>query len=58
MKRAGYHIVASVYVTKATPDGHTLFLTSSTTHGVAPVLYKKLRHRNVKGRKDGDSGIA
>jgi uncharacterized membrane protein YdjX (TVP38/TMEM64 family) len=23
-----------------------------------PVLYKKLRHRNVKGRKDGDSGVA
>ncbi|MGZ5231711.1 MAG: Bug family tripartite tricarboxylate transporter substrate binding protein, partial [Burkholderiales bacterium] len=35
-------IVASMYVTNATPDGHTLFLSSSTTHGVAPVLYKKL----------------
>jgi len=42
-------IVASVYITAATPDGHTLFLSSSTTHGVAPVLYKKLPYDAIKG---------
>jgi len=42
-------IVASVYVTNATPDGHTLFLSSSTTHGVAPVLYKKLPYDAIRG---------
>ena len=31
-------IIASEYVTNATPDGYTLMLTSSTTHGAAPVL--------------------
>jgi tripartite-type tricarboxylate transporter receptor subunit TctC len=41
-------IVASVYVTNATPDGHTLYLSSSTTHGVAPVLYKKLPYDPIK----------
>ena len=42
-------IVASVYVSSATPDGHTLYLSSSTTHGVAPVLYKKLPYDAIKG---------
>jgi tripartite-type tricarboxylate transporter receptor subunit TctC len=42
-------IVASVYVTTTTPDGYTLMLTSSTTHGVAPVLYKKLPYDAMKG---------
>lgn len=41
-------IVASEYVTKATPDGYTLMLSSSTTHGVAPVLYKKLPYDAMK----------
>ncbi|MFN7427940.1 MAG: Bug family tripartite tricarboxylate transporter substrate binding protein, partial [bacterium] len=41
-------IVASEYVTKATPDGHTLMLSSSTTHGAAPVLYKKLPYDAIK----------
>ncbi len=41
-------IVASEYVTKATPDGHTLMLSSSTTHGAAPVLYKKLPFDAIK----------
>src|SRR5690606_8799942 len=41
-------IVASEYVTKQTPDGYTLMLTSSTTHGVAPVLYKKLPYDAMK----------
>jgi len=42
-------IVASEYVTRANPDGYTLMLTSSTTHGVAPVLYKKLPYDAMKG---------
>jgi len=41
-------IVASEYVTKATADGYTLILSSSTTHGVAPVLYKKLPYDAMK----------
>jgi tripartite-type tricarboxylate transporter receptor subunit TctC len=41
-------IIASEYVTKATPDGHTLMLSSSTTHGAAPVLYKKLPYDAIK----------
>jgi tripartite-type tricarboxylate transporter receptor subunit TctC len=41
-------IIASVYVTAATPDGYTLMLSSSTTHGVAPVLYKKLPYDAMK----------
>lgn len=41
-------IVASEFVTKATPDGHTLMLSSSTTHGAAPVLYKKLPFDAIK----------
>ena len=42
-------IVASEYVTKTTPDGYTLMLTSSTTHGAAPVLYKKLPYDAMQG---------
>jgi len=42
-------IIASEYVTNATPDGYTLMLTSSTTHGAAPVLYKKLPYDAMKG---------
>jgi len=42
-------IVASEYVTKTTPDGHTLMMSSSTTHGVAPVLYKKLPYDAING---------
>jgi tripartite-type tricarboxylate transporter receptor subunit TctC len=41
-------IVASEFVTKATPDGYTLMLSSSTTHGAAPVLYKKLPYDAIK----------
>lgn len=41
-------VIASVYVTNATPDGYTLYLSSSTTHGVAPVLYKKLPYDPIK----------
>lgn len=35
-------IAASELVSKALPDGHTLLLSTSTSHGVAPVLYRKL----------------
>ena len=41
-------IIASEYVTKATADGYTLMLSSSTTHGAAPVLYKKLPYDAIK----------
>ena len=45
-------IIASEYVTKATPDGYTLMLSSSTTHGAAPVLYKRLlTDRNTRWAK-------
>jgi tripartite-type tricarboxylate transporter receptor subunit TctC len=35
-------VIATEFVAKATPDGYTLLLSSSTTHGISPVLYKKL----------------
>lgn len=41
-------IVASEFTLKANADGHTLQLTSSTSHGVAPVLYKKLPYDSIK----------
>lgn len=34
--------IASDIAAKATPDGYTLLWSSSTTHGVGPVLYTKL----------------
>jgi tripartite-type tricarboxylate transporter receptor subunit TctC len=34
--------IASEITSKAAPDGHTLLWSSSTTHGVGPVLYTKL----------------
>lgn len=34
--------LASETVARATPDGYTLLLSSSSTHGVAPALYSKL----------------
>ena len=42
-------VVASEYVTKPIADGYTPMLTSSTTHGAAPVLYKKLPYDAMKG---------
>lgn len=35
-------VIATEFVSKATPDGYTFLLSSSTTHGIGPVLYKKL----------------
>ena len=40
--------IASDIVSKATPDGQTLLLSSSTTHGVGPVLYKKLPYDAIR----------
>ena len=40
--------IASDIVAKASPDGHTLLLSSSTTHGIGPVLYKKLPYDAIK----------
>jgi tripartite-type tricarboxylate transporter receptor subunit TctC len=40
--------IASDLVAKATPDGYTLILSSSTTHGIVPVLYKKLPYDSMK----------
>ncbi|MCE2949801.1 MAG: Bug family tripartite tricarboxylate transporter substrate binding protein [bacterium] len=34
--------LASETVARASPDGYTLLLSSSSTHGVAPALYRKL----------------
>ena len=34
--------IASDITSKANPDGHTLLWSSSTTHGVGPVLYSRL----------------
>ncbi|HEV7820430.1 MAG TPA: tripartite tricarboxylate transporter substrate-binding protein, partial [Burkholderiales bacterium] len=35
-------VIATEFVSKAAPDGYTLLLSSSTTHGISPVLYRKL----------------
>ncbi len=40
--------IASELVTRATPDGYTLLVSSSSTHGMGPVLYKKLPYDPMK----------
>jgi tripartite-type tricarboxylate transporter receptor subunit TctC len=40
--------IASDITAKANPDGHTLLWSSSTTHGVGPVLYTKLPYDALK----------
>ncbi|HEU0290298.1 MAG TPA: tripartite tricarboxylate transporter substrate binding protein [Burkholderiales bacterium] len=40
--------IASDTTAKAAPDGHTLLWSSSTTHGVGPVLYTKLPYDALK----------
>ena len=41
--------IASEIASKAPADGHTLLWSSSTTHGVGPVLYAKLPYDALKG---------
>ena len=41
-------IIGSQYVMRAAPDGYTLLLGSTTTHGINPVLYKKPTYDPVK----------
>jgi tripartite-type tricarboxylate transporter receptor subunit TctC len=41
--------IASEIASKAPADGHTLLWSSSTTHGVGPVLYTKLPYDALKG---------
>ena len=40
--------IASDITAKANPDGHTLLWSSSTTHGVGPVLYSRLPYDALK----------
>ena len=40
--------IASDLVAQSTPDGYTLLFSSSTTHGIAPLLYKKLPYDAMK----------
>ena len=41
-------VIATELVAKGTPDGYTFLLSSSTTHGISPVLYKKLPYDAMK----------
>jgi len=40
--------IASTIVMNAKPDGYTLLLSSSTTHGTAPVVYKSVPFDSIK----------
>src|SRR5687768_3337298 len=40
--------IAAEAVTKAKPDGYTLFMTTNTTHSANPSLYKQLRYDPIK----------
>lgn len=41
-------VAAAEIVAKATPDGHTLLMCSVATHGIGPVLNKKLPYDYIK----------
>ncbi|HWH49504.1 MAG TPA: tripartite tricarboxylate transporter substrate binding protein [Burkholderiales bacterium] len=40
--------LAAVFVARSTADGHTLFMTTNSTHGANPHLYKKLAYDPIK----------
>lgn len=40
--------VAAQFVIKAKPDGHTLFMTTNTSHSANPALYKNLKYDPIK----------
>lgn len=40
--------IASEIIAQSAPDGYTLMLSSSTTHGIAPLVYKKLSYDALK----------
>jgi len=42
------NIPAAEIVAKATPDGHTLMLCAIASHGIAPVVHKKLAYDHIK----------
>ena len=37
-------IIGTAYVARSNPDGYTLVLGATTTHGIDPVLYRKLQY--------------
>jgi tripartite-type tricarboxylate transporter receptor subunit TctC len=41
-------IIATETVARASPDGYTLLMSSNTTHGIGPVMYKKLPYDAMK----------
>ena len=40
--------IAAVFVARAAPDGHTLFMTTNTSHSANPSLFKNLSYDPVK----------
>ena len=40
--------LAAVFVARSAADGHTLFMTTNSTHGANPHLYKKLAYDPIK----------
>lgn len=40
--------IAAVFVARSTADGHTLFMTTNSTHGANPHLYRKLAYDPIK----------
>jgi tripartite-type tricarboxylate transporter receptor subunit TctC len=47
-KPGGSAQIAATYVAGAKPDGHTLLMTTNTSHSANPSLFKKLRYDPVK----------